>query len=122
MNSTWTQAICSILPTSSAPDGTGTAERNTGAIRAMWAARLGSLVYDNAQLVARCLLAAWQLPLEWRELPAGGVALDVGSGPGNVTAALGRAAGPGGPASGRRAWAPSSGSAAGGRDAVDSTP
>ena len=33
-------------------------------------------------------------PLEWLNIPAGGIALDVGSGPGNVTASLARAAGP----------------------------
>jgi SAM-dependent methyltransferase len=38
-------------------------------------------------------VSAWQLPAEWLEIPAGGVALDIGSGPGNVTAALARAAG-----------------------------
>ncbi len=32
----------------------------------------------------------------WLNIPAGGIALDVGCGPGNVTASLARAAGPGG--------------------------
>ena len=73
-----------------------TGDRNTGAIQALWASRLGSLLYDNAQTVARRLLTAWQQPTEWLNLPVGGTALDVGSGPGNVTAALGRAVGPGG--------------------------
>ncbi|BCI50813.1 methyltransferase [Mycolicibacterium litorale] len=71
-------------------------DRNTGTIQTLWSSRLGSLVYDNSQTVIRKVLAAWQLPLEWLSVPVGGVALDVGSGPGNVTAALGRAAGPGG--------------------------
>jgi len=71
-------------------------ERNTGTIQAVWASRLGSMVYDNSQLVVRRLVTSWQLPIDWLSLPVGGVALDVGSGPGNVTAALGRAAGPGG--------------------------
>lgn len=75
---------------------TETGDRNTGTIQAMWASRLGSLVYDNSQNVIRRVAAAWQLPLEWLSVPVGGVALDVGCGPGNVTAALGRAAGPGG--------------------------
>lgn len=74
----------------------GTDARNTGAIQALWASRLGSLFYDNAQTVARRLLTAWQEPTEWLNLPVGGTALDVGSGPGNVTAALGRAVGPAG--------------------------
>lgn len=71
-------------------------ERNTGTIQAIWASRVGSLVYDNTQAALRKVATAWQLPLEWLSVPVGGVALDVGSGPGNVTAALGRAAGPGG--------------------------
>ncbi|MGH3636718.1 class I SAM-dependent methyltransferase [Mycobacterium sp.] len=70
--------------------------RNTGAIQAVWASPLGSMLYDNAQAVARRLLAAWQHPVEWLNIPPGGVALDVGSGPGTVTASLARAAGPGG--------------------------
>ncbi|MGV0714534.1 methyltransferase domain-containing protein [Mycolicibacterium sp. XJ662] len=71
-------------------------EKNTGPIQALWASRLGSMFYDNAQLLARKLLTAWQEPTEWLNLPVGGVALDVGSGPGNVTATLGRTVGPGG--------------------------
>ena len=69
---------------------------NTGLIQALWASPIGSLLYDNAQTVARRLLTAWQQPTEWLDLPAGGTALDVGCGPGNVTAALGRAVGPAG--------------------------
>lgn len=70
--------------------------KNTGAIQALWASPVGSLLYDNAQSLARRLFTVWQQPTEWLDIPPGGVALDVGSGPGNVTAALGRAAGPGG--------------------------
>ncbi len=68
--------------------------KNTGAIQAAWASGLGSMLYDNVQAFARKIVSAWQLPIEWLNIPAGGVALDVGSGPGNVTAALARAAGP----------------------------
>ncbi|KUI24344.1 SAM-dependent methyltransferase [Mycobacterium sp. IS-1742] len=71
-------------------------DRNTGTIQAVWSSRLGSLVYDGSQTLLRRVSAAWQLPIEWLSVPVGGVALDVGSGPGNVTAALGRAVGPGG--------------------------
>ena len=77
----------------------GTADappRNTGAIQAVWASELGSMLYDNAQAIARRLLSAWQVPIDWLSIPPGGIALDVGSGPGNLTAALARAAGPGG--------------------------
>ncbi len=70
--------------------------KNTGAIQAAWASGLGSMLYDNAQAFARKVVSAWQLPIDWLDIPAGGVALDVGSGPGNVTASLARAAGPGG--------------------------
>ena len=72
------------------------APENTGLIQALWASTVGSMLYDNAQTVARRLLTAWQQPTEWLDLPTGGVALDVGCGPGNVTAALGRAVGPDG--------------------------
>jgi arsenite methyltransferase len=70
--------------------------KNTGAIQAAWASGLGSMLYDNAQAIARRLLSIWQLPTDWLNIPSGGVALDVGSGPGNVTAQLARAAGPDG--------------------------
>ena len=70
--------------------------RNTGAIQAAWASGVGSMLYDNVQAFARRLVSAWQLPVDWLNIPAGGVALDVGSGPGNVTALLARAAGPDG--------------------------
>ncbi|WP_085168357.1 methyltransferase domain-containing protein [Mycobacterium celatum] len=70
--------------------------KNTGAIQALWASPIGSLLYDNAQAAARRLLTAWQHPVEWLNIPSGGTALDVGCGPGTVTASLARAAGPGG--------------------------
>jgi arsenite methyltransferase len=70
--------------------------KNTGAIQAAWASPIGSMLYDNAQALSRRLISAWQHPVEWLELPPGGTALDVGSGPGNVTASLAGAAGPDG--------------------------
>lgn len=70
--------------------------KNTGPIQAAWASPIGSMLYDNAQALSRRLISAWQLPLEWLNVPPGGIALDVGSGPGNVTASLARAAGPDG--------------------------
>lgn len=69
---------------------------NTGVIQAVWASRIGSLFYDNAQAVGRRLLTAWQHPLEWLDIPSGGTALDVGCGPGSITASLARAVGPDG--------------------------
>jgi SAM-dependent methyltransferase len=69
------------------------APKNSGFIQKVWASPLGSMLYDNAQALGRKLLTAWQEPTAWLNIPSGGVALDVGSGPGNVTAALARAAG-----------------------------
>jgi arsenite methyltransferase len=73
--------------------GNDVAPKNTGSIQAAWASPVGSMLYDNAQAISRRLLTAMQLPVEWLHIPNGGIALDVGSGPGNITASLGRAAG-----------------------------
>lgn len=73
-----------------------TGPKNTGVIQAAWASPIGSLLYDNAQALSRRLLTAWQHPVDWLSIPPGGIALDIGSGPGNVTASLARAAGPDG--------------------------
>lgn len=81
-----------LLGGGSAPDDA--VGKNTGPIQAAWASPIGSMLYDNAQALARQWISAWQLPLEWLTIPQGGIALDVGSGPGNVTASLARAAGP----------------------------
>lgn len=70
--------------------------KNSGRIQAAWASPIGSMLYDRAQLLARRVLTAFQHPVEWLDLPQGGIALDIGSGPGNVTSSLARAAGPGG--------------------------
>jgi SAM-dependent methyltransferase len=67
--------------------------KNTGPIQAAWASPLGSMLYDNAQAFSRRLIAALQHPAEWLDVPPGGTVLDVGSGPGTVTASLARAAG-----------------------------
>jgi arsenite methyltransferase len=74
--------------------------KNTGPIQAAWASGIGSMLYDNMQTLTRKLLSIWQAPIDWLDIPSGGVALDVGSGPGNITAALARAAGPDGVALG----------------------
>lgn len=70
--------------------------KNTGPIQAVWASPIGSFLYDNAQALSRRFLTALQHPVDWLEIPRGGVALDVGSGPGSVTASLAEAAGPDG--------------------------
>ena len=70
--------------------------KNTGAIQAVWASPVGSMLYDNTQAVVRKLFAALQQPIEWLNVAPGGIALDVGCGPGSVTASLAHAVGPGG--------------------------
>src|SRR5215467_4074794 len=67
--------------------------KNSGPIQAAWASPLGSMLYDNAQAWSRRLISAWQHPVEWLNIPTGGIALDIGSGPGNVTSLMARAAG-----------------------------
>jgi SAM-dependent methyltransferase len=74
----------------------GGVPKNTGAIQAAWASPLGSLFYDSAQALLRRLMVAFRHPIEWLAIPQGGVALDVGCGPGSVTPSLARAAGPDG--------------------------
>lgn len=74
----------------------GDLPKNTGAIQAAWASPLGSLFYDNAQALSRRLMVAFRHPIEWLAIPQGGVALDVGCGPGSITASLARTSGPDG--------------------------
>src|SRR6476620_8921651 len=68
----------------------------TPAVEAVFASPVGSIVYDKMQALMRRLFSALQQPTGWLNIPAGGIALDVGCGPGTVTASLARAAGPGG--------------------------
>lgn len=72
------------------------AATNTGAVQRLWASPFGSAFYDHAQALGRRLMEAWQHPIDWLNIPAGGVALDVGCGPGSITASLARAVGPDG--------------------------
>jgi arsenite methyltransferase len=62
----------------------------------LFASPVASMLYDNTQAVVRRLLTAIQQPTEWLNIPPGGIALDVGCGPGSVTASLAQAAGPDG--------------------------
>ncbi len=68
----------------------------TPAVEAVFASPVGSMVYDNMQALIRRLFSALQQPTEWLNIPTGGIALDVGCGPGTVTASLARAVGPDG--------------------------
>ena len=72
-----------------------TVPKNTGPLQAAFASPVGSMLYDSSQCLARRLRTVFQ-PAEWLNIPAGGVVLDVGSGPGAVTASLVQAAGPDG--------------------------
>ncbi|MCI2423131.1 methyltransferase domain-containing protein [Saccharopolyspora sp. K220] len=68
----------------------------SGPIQSFWESDLGSNLYDHAQSLARRMFPTWyRLPSPTRP-PAGGRVLDIGCGPGNVTAKLGRAIGPAG--------------------------
>jgi arsenite methyltransferase len=88
-----TNGYLDLIDTSHDDDGPA---KNTGPIQAVWASPIGSFLYDNAQALSRRFLTALQHPVDWLEIPQGGVALDVGSGPGSVTASLADAAGPDG--------------------------
>ncbi len=72
------------------------APKNTGAIQTMWGSPLVAMIYDNTQAMLRKLLTAMQPPVEWLNIPPGGIVLDVGCGPASITATLAHAAGPGG--------------------------
>lgn len=74
-------------------DADSAAPQNSGAIQRLWASPLGSMFYDGAQALGRRLLEAWQHPIDWLNIPSGGVALDVGCGPGSITASLTSAVG-----------------------------
>jgi arsenite methyltransferase len=45
--------------------------KNTGAIQAVWASGIGSMLYDNAQVIARKVLGIWQAPIERLSIPSG---------------------------------------------------
>ncbi|KMS86641.1 hypothetical protein ACZ91_35685 [Streptomyces regensis] len=62
----------------------------------MWESRLGTVVYEPVQSGVRKVFAGLRPSARRLRLPEGGTALDVGCGPGNVTADLGRDVGPGG--------------------------
>lgn len=72
----------------------GEGDEPAGPVQSLWESGRGSAAYDHAQaLVRRLLPAVNQLPEPARRPPSGATVLDVGCGPGNVTAGLGRAVG-----------------------------
>jgi arsenite methyltransferase len=83
-----------LLAADSVEEGSAS-PRKTAAIQALWASPVTAIVYDNAQAVLRKRVGAFQAPVEWFNIPRGGIVLDVGCGPASVTASLARAAGPG---------------------------
>jgi arsenite methyltransferase len=77
-----------------APDGYldllgGAAFASTNAVQKLWLTTVGSMFYDNVQAAARVVLTRWNPSLATLA-PAGGIGLDVGCGPGNITAELGK--------------------------------
>jgi arsenite methyltransferase len=73
---------------------------STGFFQTLWLSSVGARLWEPAQVLIRRVLTSAQLPEAALRLPPGGRALDVGCGPGNITASLGRAAGPDGVALG----------------------
>lgn len=71
----------------------GTGDDPSGPIQAFWESRIGTAVYEPFQALLRGLTTLTRLPESALRLPRGGRALDVGCGPGNVTAQLGRVVG-----------------------------
>ncbi|MBB3664405.1 MULTISPECIES: class I SAM-dependent methyltransferase [Prauserella salsuginis group] len=62
----------------------------SGPVQSLWESRAGTAVYEPVQAFARKVVARLRPPAERLHLPEGGTALDVGCGPGTVTAELGR--------------------------------
>src|ERR1700759_1485514 len=67
--------------------------KNDASFQGVGASPMGPFLSANPQPLTRRFIAAWQLPIEWLNIPEGGVALDVGSGPGSITTSLAHAAG-----------------------------
>jgi arsenite methyltransferase len=67
-----------------------------GPIQSLWASGIGATFYDHVQSVSRRVLTPSHLPDSATDLPPGARVLDIGCGPGNITATLGNAVGPSG--------------------------
>lgn len=72
-------------------------EVNSGWVQRLWASRRGAAFYDRLQALSRLLFATLdQSKIDWLGIPQGGVVVDIGCGPGNITSALAQAVGPDG--------------------------
>jgi SAM-dependent methyltransferase len=65
-------------------------------IQSLWTSGIGAALYDPVQALSRQLFTPTRLPAFALDLPAGGNVLDIGCGPGNLTAELAGAVGPSG--------------------------
>lgn len=74
----------------------GTRPEPSGFIQSVWVSGPGARLYDGGQAAMRRLMTVGRPLGSWLRLPTGGTALDVGSGPGNITGAMGRLVGPDG--------------------------
>ncbi|MFC9440537.1 class I SAM-dependent methyltransferase [Nocardia sp. NPDC057030] len=69
---------------------------NTGIVQSLWSSRIGAYLFDHAATAARRVFGILQSPAEHLHLRPGHTALDIGCGPGEITAALAHAVGPDG--------------------------
>lgn len=67
---------------------------NTGIVQSLWSSRIGASLFDHAATTARRAFGILQSPAEHLHLQPGHTALDIGCGPGEITAALARTVGP----------------------------
>src|SRR5437763_3081915 len=71
----------------------GQTDQSTSPIQSLWASDIGARLYDPVQALTRRFFTPTRLPASALRLPSGAHVLDVGCGPGNITAQLGRAIG-----------------------------
>lgn len=69
---------------------------NTGIVQSLWSSRIGASLFDHAATTARRAFGILQSPAERLHLQPGHTVLDIGCGPGEITAALARTVGPAG--------------------------
>ncbi|MFE9579601.1 class I SAM-dependent methyltransferase [Nocardia sp. NPDC006044] len=74
--------------------GSAVQDVNTGMVQALWSSRIGASLFDHAATAARRVFGILQSPTGHLHLQPGHTALDIGCGPGEITAALARTVGP----------------------------